>query len=137
MADPIYHDGAGVEKIYLGGYTPAPKDRFGRAVAEFEKTSLGASSTVAWESILDEDVRGTLGRLKAEGFQIIAIEQDPRAISIYDFTPPDKVCYIFGNEVDGIRSELLNLADQIIEIPMLGQKESLNVAVCVGVVSFK
>lgn len=129
-------DGAGVSKIYLGGYTPAPIDRFGRAKEEIKKTSLGASETVEWESVPEADALALLGQLKKESFQIIAVEQDPRAISIYNFKPSGKVCYIFGNEIAGVRPELLALADTIIHIPMHGKKESLNVAVAVGVTLF-
>lgn len=129
-------DGAGVSKIYLGGYTSAPNDRFGRVQEEIKKTSLGASETVEWESVPEDAVRDTLGRLKEEGFSIVAVEQDPRAIPIYDFKVPEKVCYIFGNEIAGVRPELLDIADTIVRIPMHGQKESLNVAVTVGIVLF-
>lgn len=123
-------------KIYLGGYTPTPADRFGRIQEEIKKTSLGASETVAWESITEEAAPALLARLKKEGFQIVAVEQDHRAISIYDFKAPEKVCYIFGNEITGVRPELLDIADTIIHIPMQGKKESLNVAVTVGVILF-
>mgnify|MGYP001597405629 CR=1 FL=1 len=130
-------DGAGVSKIYLGGYTPAPIDRFGRVQEEIKKTSLGASETVQWESVPENAAPALLARLKAEGFQIVAVEQDPRAISIYDFKASGKICYIFGNEINGVRLELLDIADEVIHIPMHGEKESLNVAVAVGIVLFQ
>lgn len=130
-------DGAGVSKIYLGGYTPTPIDRFGRVQEEIKKTSLGASETVEWEKVDEGAAFITIGRLKDEDFKIVAVEQDPRAISIYDFEPSRKVCYIFGNEIAGVRLELLDIADTIVHIPMQGKKESLNVSVSVGIVLFQ
>ncbi len=130
-------DGAGVAKIYLGGYTSTPTDRFGRTQEEIKKTSLGASDTVTWESVSDEGAPALLARLKAEGFQIIAVEQDPRAVSIHDFKAPEKICYIFGNEIAGVRPELLDVADTIVHIPMRGKKESLNVGVVAGIAIFR
>lgn len=129
-------DGSGVEKIYLRGYTPLPIDRFGRKQPEITKTSLGASEVIPWEHIEDEDIKTVLHRLRTEGFQIVSVEQDPRSVSFYDFKSTDKVCYIFGNEIEGVSQELLKESDTIIEIPMAGTKESLNVSVTAGVVLF-
>jgi len=127
-------EGAGVSQIILGGYTPAPRDRFGREVAEIKKTSLGASTMVPWQQT--DDIATTLEELKTKGFQIIAIEQAQNSISLYDFSVPEKVVYIFGNEVDGVSAEALALSDTIVEIPMAGRKESLNVSVATGIILF-
>lgn len=130
-------DGAGVEKIYLLGTTASPRDRFGREVAEIKKTSLGASEMVPWEHIDNEDTEKLLARLKDEGCELVAVEQTPSSTSLYDFMPPEKTCYIFGNEIDGVGQSILNKVDKAIEIPMRGKKESLNVSVTVGIVLFK
>lgn len=130
-------DGAGVEKIYLLGTTASPRDRFGREVAEIKKTSLGASEMVPWEHIDNEDTEKLLARLKDEGYELVAVEQTPSSTSLYDFTPSEKTCYIFGNEIDGVGQSILDKVDKAIEIPMKGQKESLNVSVTVGIVLFK
>ena len=130
-------DGAGVAKIFLVGYTPAPKDRFGRPQPEIEKTSLGASATVPWTQLEDNAVPDKLKELKDQGFIVVAVEQSPQSISLYDFKPAEKVCYVFGNEIDGVSGAILDLADAIIDIPMHGQKESLNVGVTVGIALFQ
>jgi len=130
-------DGAGVEKIYLLGTTASPRDRFGREVTEIKKTSLGASEMVPWEHIDNEDTEKLLARLKDEGCELVAVEQTPTSTSLYDFMPAEKTCYIFGNEIDGVGQSILDKADKAIEIPMKGQKESLNVSVTVGIVLFK
>ena len=130
-------DGAGVEKIYLLGTTASPRDRFGREVAEIKKTSLGASEMVPWEHIDNENTDALLTKLQSEGFELAAVEQTPTSTSLYDFTPSEKTCYIFGNEIDGVGQSILDKIDKAIEIPMKGQKESLNVSVTVGIVLFK
>lgn len=129
-------DGAGVTHVYLAGVTPAPTDRFGRVQPEISKTSLGASESVPWEQVSAESVAAYITALKQEGFQIIAVEQDPRSTSLATFQHGERVLYIFGNEVGGVSPELLQLADEIVEIPMQGIKESLNVSVTAGIVLF-
>jgi len=127
-------DGAGVTKIFLVGYTPTPIDRFGRVQSEISKTSLGASETVAWESV-DTSV-AVIAKLQAEGFTAVAIEQSPAAISLKDFVVPEQVVYIMGSEVTGVTAETLDAVDQVVDIPMLGAKESLNVSVAAGIVMY-
>lgn len=127
-------EGAGVKKIYLCGYTPRPTDRFGRVVAEIQKTSLGASDMVPWEGV--DDISELLHRLRSEKVQLVAVELVPDAISLYDFSPNKKVAYVFGNEVTGILPEVRALCDVTMQIPMRGEKESLNIATTVGIVVF-
>ena len=128
-------DGAGVQRIYLSGYTPRPIDRFGRIQPEIEKTSLGASATVSFED-WGEDPITNLQALKTDGWEIVSVEQGARSVSLYDYTPRERTLYIFGNEIDGVTKDLLDLSDRVIEIPMMGQKESLNVSVAAGVILF-
>jgi 23S rRNA (guanosine2251-2'-O)-methyltransferase len=127
-------DGAGVSKIFLIGYTPAPLDRFGRPQSEIEKTSLGASKTVEWE--YSTDITPVLERLKQEGVTIVAVEQTKDSIPLKDFVVPEKVAYIVGNEIDGVSQEALSLSGTVVELPMLGSKESLNVSVTAGIILY-
>jgi len=127
-------DGAGVSKLFLVGYTPAPVDRFGRVQPEIQKTSLGASHEILWEH--QPTVEGVLERLKEEGVQVVAVEQASDAIPLKEFSVPEKVAYIFGNEIDGVSESARQRADMIVEIPMLGTKESLNVSVAAGIVLY-
>ena len=127
-------DGAGVSKIYLCGYTPTPIDRFGREVAEIKKTSLGATQTVEWEQVIS--IIELVDRLQKEGVCVVAVEQTDQSIPLGDFVPKSDTAYIFGNEVDGVGQEALKKTDQVVEIPMKGSKESLNVSVTVGIVLF-
>lgn len=127
-------DATGVKKIYVSGITPAPIDRFGRARPDISKASLGAEKTVEWESI--SDVKDLIKNLKKEKFQIIAVEQDKRSIDYKELKKKENILVIVGNEVDGVDKELLDLCDEIVEIPMLGKKESLNVSVATGVILY-
>lgn len=131
-------DGAGVVRLILCGYTPAPQDRFGREQAEIAKTSLGAASMIPWEKKESvAEVLTAISELKKSGFTIVALEQTIKSIPLHDFKVPSKVAYIVGNEVDGVSEVLLDEADTIVEIPMHGKKESLNVSVATGILLFK
>lgn len=128
-------DGAGASKVFLVGYTPAPIDRFGRVQPEIEKTSLGAAAMVPWEAYADIDE--VLVELKKIGAQIVAVEQTPEAEEYRGFHPRgEHVAYLFGNETEGVPRQVTAVADAVIEIPMKGRKESLNVSVAVGVILF-
>ncbi len=127
-------DASGVTKVFLVGYTPAPIDRFGRTQAEIEKTSLGASKTVPWEQVAT--IKEIFERLQADGVTVAAVELAKGSVSLRDFKEPERVAYVVGNEVEGVSKEALELADVIVELPMLGQKESLNVSVTAGIVLY-
>lgn len=127
-------DAVGVSKIHLSGYTPAPVDRFGRARTDISKASLGAEKTVAWESV--EDVQKFLKDMKHEGFHICAVEQNESSIDYKEIPKKEKILIIMGNEVGGVEEEVLKICDTIAEIPMLGEKESLNVSVAAGIVLY-
>ena len=127
-------DAAGVSKIYVCGYTPAPLDRFKRENTKLAKAALGAETFVPWEA--RADALELLRELKQNGIRIAAVEQAPGSVSYKDFSLEKPTAFIFGNEVDGVSAEILSTADAIVEIPMHGQKESLNVSVAAGIVLF-
>lgn len=127
-------DGAGVAKVFLAGYTPAPTDRFGRKVAEIHKTALGAEENIAFEKV--KDIGQTISSLQADGFSVVVVEQTPASVLLKDFIVPDKVIYIFGSETEGVAKEIVEQADTVLELPMFGKKESLNVSVTVGIVLY-
>jgi tRNA G18 (ribose-2'-O)-methylase SpoU len=123
--------------VVLSGYTPAPADRFGRERKGFAKVSLGAEKTVPWEQA--KQLAPALKKLKQEGYEIVAVEQDKKSISLFDYRSTKasgKIALILGNEVSGLPKNILALADTIVEIPMRGKKESLNVSVAAGIALF-
>ena len=129
-------DAAGIKKIYLCGITPAPFDEFGRLRQQLTKVSLGAEKSVAWEKA------GSAIRLidKLKGYKIFAIEQSKKSIPYYKVkiskASLEKTALVVGNEIKGLPPSILKRADKILEIPMKGKKESLNVAVAFGIISF-
>jgi tRNA G18 (ribose-2'-O)-methylase SpoU len=124
-------DAVGVKHVYISGYTPAPIDRFGRSRSDITKVSLGAENSVKWSII--ENVINKIKELKIDKFNIIALEQNDKSIDYKKSKLKGNILLIVGNEVDGIEKNILSLCDQIIEIPMYGSKESLNVSVATGI----
>lgn len=128
-------DCAGVSKIFLCGYTPAPVDRFGRKRRDLAKVSLGAEDSVEWESV--PDAKSVIKKLKKGGFKAIAVEQARGSVDYRKAKPAPRTAVVFGNEVEGVPAAVLKLCDEVAEIPMRGAKESLNVSVSVGVALFR
>ena len=128
-------DAVGTGKIYLIGYTPAPVDKFGRVNKEIAKTALGAEKNIAWVKMAG--LSCLLAKLKKENFYLIAVEQAKNSVDYKKIKVKTKTAFIFGNEVSGLPKSILKKCDIIAEVPMAGEKESLNVAVSVGVVLFR
>ena len=132
-------DAAGITKIYLVGYTPAPLDRFGRKRGDIAKSALGAEEFVEWESV--KSITPLISKLKKLGYQIIAIEQDEKSIDYKTLRlrsgQEKKLAFVVGTEVSGIPKNILKKCDVIAEIRMKGKKESLNVSVATGVALFR
>lgn len=128
-------DGAGVKKIFLTGYTPSPIDEFGKIRNDFKKISLGAEKTVKWEYV--KNINKVIDYLKNRGVSIISLEQHPNAINYKKLKPKFPMTLIVGNEIRGIPQNILNKCDAIIEIPMRGKKESLNVSVATGIAIYE
>ncbi|HLV87666.1 MAG TPA: TrmH family RNA methyltransferase, partial [Candidatus Sulfotelmatobacter sp.] len=122
-------DGVRLEKLCLCGITAHPPKK------AISKTALGAEDTVTWQH--DWDAVHMAHQLRAAGFTLAAIETHPDAIDLFEWQPHFPVCVAFGHEVDGLRPELLAIADAHVRIPMLGQKKSLNVATAGGIVLYE
>jgi 23S rRNA (guanosine2251-2'-O)-methyltransferase len=117
-----------IEAIYLCGITGKPPDR------EIRKTALGATESVTWKYF--PTTKEALDELKSESYLLYAVEQAKESVLLSEFQPAEgkKIALIFGNEVNGVEQEVINCCDQVIEIPQLGTKHSLNISVSVGVV---
>ncbi len=129
-------DGAGISKIILSGYTPTPLDRFNLPRKDLAKVALGAEKTIPW--VQAKTFAEAVKLLKKENYFIAAIEQDKHSTPLFDFkAPKDRpLALVLGNEVRGISPASLKLCDAILEIPMRGKKESLNVSVTAGIAMF-
>lgn len=130
-------EGFGVTKIILSGYTPYPRTESDNRLPhiadkltnQIHKTALGAETIVPFEY---QEVP-TIELLRSAGYRIVGLEQDARSITLPGFHPPEKIALILGEEVEGIPPALRTQCDDLIEIPMHGQKESYNVSVATGI----
>jgi len=123
-------DGSGFEKIFLTWHTPTPPRK------EISKTALTAQNTVIWEYY--KNPLEIIKKLRKQNFSIYSVELDERSIDYKKLflETPKNICLILGNEIAWVNRKILDLSDEIVMIPMLGQKESLNVSVAAGIVMY-
>ena len=129
-------DAFGVDRIFLCGISALPPS------PEIHKTALGAEDSVPWEH--EQDTMDAVRRLHEEGYTVYAVEQTEHSLKlgrgpvipskVEESAPGRKIALVFGNEVDGVRQDVVDAADGALEVPQQGTKHSLNVSVCVGVV---
>jgi len=117
-----------IEKIFLCGITATPPNK------EIHKTALDAEKSVSWEYF--EHTGDAVLKLKDEGYRIYAVEQVENSILLPEFQPGNagKLALVFGNEVKGVKQEVVNMCDGSIEIPQYGTKHSFNISVSAGIV---
>lgn len=129
-------EGLGVEHLYLAGFTGGHRGLDEPIVrTRVAKTALGTEDILPWTK--RDDAEALLRELKADGFTIVALEQTTDAVSLVEWSrkaeQPDKVALVVGNELYGVTEPTLRLADVRAQLPMHGQKESLNAAVAFGI----
>jgi len=124
-------DAVGVSKLYLCGTTPSPLDRFNRSRPDLAKVALGAEKNVPWEYV-DNTIK-IIKKLKKAGYFVVAIEQAKESVDYRKISKKFPLAVVMGNEVDGVDKKVLKLVDEVAEIPMRGDKESLNVGVAYGI----
>lgn len=131
-------EGLGVSKIIVSGYSPYPKLQRNdtrlphiaeKLTAQIHKTALDAEMIVPFEYQEIPDFEP----LKQQGYRVVGLEQDKRSVMLNDYSKPDKIALLLGEEVNGITDEMRAECDDLIEIPMFGQKESFNVSVAAGI----
>lgn len=121
-------DAFGVKKIYLCGITARPPHK------DINKTALGATESVEWEYA--EDTLQLVHKLQQQGVFVASVEQAELAVDLDDFTVQPSLTYavVFGNEVKGVQQQVVSTSDVTLEIPQVGTKHSLNIAVSAGIV---
>lgn len=127
-------DAFGIKEVFLVGITAQLKDRFGRPNSKVAKTALGAEKTVS--SRYFKTIKDAIDEAKSLGYEVCSLEISEKSETIFEVEKKDKMAIILGNEVSGISKEAEGLSSKIIEIPMRGQKESLNVSVTAGIAMF-
>ncbi len=126
-------EGLGVKKVFLTGYTPYPvTDEDFRLPhlaqkihQQIAKTALGAEKTQIWQH--NDSIELLIGSLRAQGYLICGLEQHKASKSLPGFEPPQKIVMILGREVEGLETDIIEKCEVLLEIPMLGAKESYNV----------
>ena len=134
-------EGFGVAKIILSGYTPYPRTKSDTRLphiaeklsSQIHKTALGAEEIVNFEYAETPP----LAELKEAGYRIVGLEQAERSVPLPNYQTPEKVVLLLGEEVHGIEEALLEQCEDIIEIPMVGKKESFNVSVAAGIALYQ
>lgn len=121
-------DAAGLGGLYLCGMTATPPR------PDLEKTALGATGNVPWDYWRDS--LDAARHIADSGVALIALEQTEKSRDWEEFEYPFPHCFVVGHEVGGVRSEILDMADAVVEIPMAGVKQSLNVAVSFGILAY-
>ena len=122
-------DSFGIDKVFLCGISAVPPS------AEIRKSALGAEDAVPWEHF--DDTLEAVTALRGQGYTLVAVEQTVHSQKLgTDFRrePGRKYALVFGNEVYGVRQDVVDACDLSLEIPQYGTKHSLNVSVSVGVV---
>jgi 23S rRNA (guanosine2251-2'-O)-methyltransferase len=124
-------DGAGLQQLFLCGITATPATQ-----PKLAKTALGAELSVPWCYHVDSVKLAT--QLRQQGSELWVLERTTAATHLFDITqvPPASVILAAGNEVAGVDPELLTLADKTIQLPMMGSKDSLNVAVALSIAAY-
>lgn len=120
-----------IEAVYMCGITATPPS------AEIHKTALGAEDSVAWQYF--EDTLQAVDKLKTEGYTVLAVEQVEGSLKLGDFAfePQKKYALVMGNEVKGVRQDVVDACHQALEIPQYGTKHSMNVSVTAGIVMWE
>lgn len=128
-------NGLGVSYMILTGITPTPLDKKGEKRKDFAKVALGSEESLSWG--YREDVLPLIDEYKKKGFTVIALEQHENSIDYKKLNVEGDMLFVVGSEVDGVSPSILEKADIIVEIPMLGLKESLNVTIAFGIAGYK
>jgi 23S rRNA (guanosine2251-2'-O)-methyltransferase len=131
-------DAFGVDMIYLTGYTPCPPE------PKIDKVSLGAEKWVPWKKM--KSLKRVIGGLKKRGVFIVGLEKAEGSVDIGEIVNEDQrlkiedhetvIALIVGNEVDGVKEDILEVCDLVVHIPMYGKKESLNVSIAAGIAMY-
>lgn len=121
-------DGLGATKIFLTGFTGTPKQ------PKLKKTALGADESVAWEYV--KSASTVIRQLKEAHYEIVGLEKTKESTDFREWNPKKKTAILLGNEERGLSPRILKQCDEIIHLPMLGIKESLNVTTAAGAMGY-
>lgn len=121
-------DGVGAESIYFSGYTPRADS------AAVRKTALGSENGISFREF--DRVEAAISVARSLGYQVVALETAEKSQDLYQ-PLPEKIAWLVGNERFGIESSHLKMCNQVRTIPQFGLKNSLNVAVALGIAAYE
>jgi len=136
-------EGLGIVEVLICGYSPYPRNPANeirlphianKIDVKIHKTALGAEKTQIWNYY--STTSQAIKHLKKMGIHIVGLEQSKSAIRLNSYQPPSKLGVVVGNEITGIDKSVIKLCDEIVEIPMIGQKESFNVSIAMAMTMF-
>ncbi len=121
-------DAMKVDEVFLCGICAVPPS------PEIHKSALGAEYSVPWRHV--EDTMDVVRELRVEGYEVVSVEQTVHSVKLDTFRPEigKKYALVFGNEVDGVRQDVVDASDSVLEIPQWGSKHSLNISVSAGII---
>jgi tRNA G18 (ribose-2'-O)-methylase SpoU len=128
-------DAIAIDRVYLTGYTPLPVNKFGLPDKQVAKTALGAEQVISWEHVLEVAI--LIEQLKRQGVCVVGLELDSSSVDYKTNIPKQDIAILLGEEVGGIHPELRVQCDLLVQIPMHGVKESLNVSVAAGILLYR
>jgi len=128
-------DATGIDQIFLIGTTPRPVDEYKRVNSRIQKSALGAEKNISWSYY--RTLNPLLKKIKDKKVKVIALEQNHKSTDYRRVKAPQRWALLVGEETRGLSKVILNKVDLIMEIPMKGIKESLNVSVACGIALFK
>ena len=133
---PVFRsaDAFGIKEVFLVGITAQLNDRFGRLNSKIAKTALGAEKSVP--SRYFKTIEEAIVTAKNDDYKIFSLEISNKSEPIKKVELKEKIALVLGNEATGVSAEAQNLSEKIVEIPMQGEKESLNVSVTAGIAMF-
>jgi 23S rRNA (guanosine2251-2'-O)-methyltransferase len=135
-------EGLGVDMVWLTGYSPYPEklkdDRLPhisrKLNAQIHKTALGAENFIRWDC--SQEIEPVIKELKDQGYVMVGLEQADGAVPLPDFSPSQKTAVVLGREVEGLDPHIISKCSSLVEIPMLGEKESFNVVQAAAMVLY-
>ena len=132
-------DAAGVSQIIHCGTTPVPPD------PKILRASVGLCNYIPWK--YEKDIIEVIKKLQVTGYRIIVLEQNEKSKPYnevdYGQQPTNNkqhttgIALVAGNETFGVKKEIIDLADLVVELPMYGVNKSLNVVVATGIVVYE
>jgi tRNA G18 (ribose-2'-O)-methylase SpoU len=122
-------DAARAAEVIPCGYTACPPHH------KLEQTSLGTTDSVPWRRF--HDTEEAIADLKSGGTQVVAVETVTGATPFHRFKYRFPVAVVLGNEALGISRSVLKLCDGIVELPVFGYKNSINVATAGAIILYE